>query len=111
MHLLAQSGPSGAHFGPIWMALDPNLHLSGAWAGPPGHQNGYKSQPWRQGLTNLSIQSSVLDVHPSTIQEYASPGPAIGPVFIDLGRKSISIAYVGRKNLQIPMAQQVARTR
>ena len=63
MPLFSRSGRFRRSFGQAWTTLDPNWCPVGPLAGPAELQNGCKSQSCGQALTNLSTQSTSVDLH------------------------------------------------
>ena len=63
MSLFPRSGRFSRSFGQAWTTLDPNWRPGGPLAGPTERQNGGESHSWGQALTNLSTQSSAVDLH------------------------------------------------
>ena len=63
MPLFSKSDPFSRPFGQTWTTPDPNWRPAGPLAGPAELQNGCKSHSWGQALTNLSTQSSAVDLH------------------------------------------------
>ena len=59
----SRSGRFSRSFGQAWTTLDPNWRPGGPLAGPAERQNGGESHSWGQALTNLSTQSSAVDLH------------------------------------------------
>ena len=70
MPLFAKSDRFSRHFGQTWTTLGPKWRPVGPLAGLAELQNGCKSHSWDQSLTNLSTQSSAVDLH-------AQPNPRI----------------------------------
>ena len=63
MPLFSKSDPFSRPFGQTWTTPDPNWRPAGPLAGPAELQNGCKSQSCGQALTNLSTQSTSVDLH------------------------------------------------
>ena len=63
MPLFSRSGRFRQSFGQAWTTLDPNWCPVKPLAGPAELQNGSKSHSKGQALTNLSTQSSAVDLH------------------------------------------------
>ena len=63
MALFSRSGRFRRSFGQAWTTLDPNWCPAGPLAGLAELQNGCKSQSCGQALTNLSTQSTSVDLH------------------------------------------------